>query len=51
MGGLVFLSTDVGAMTQTAPSGADDVVQVLGVATHADRMYFAPQLVIVEHTG
>jgi len=50
VGGLVYLST-AGAMTQTAPSGADNVVQVLGVATHADRMYFNPQLAVVEHTG
>lgn len=50
VGGLLYLSTTAGAMTQTAPSGADDVIQVLGVATHADRIYFNPQLVQVEHT-
>ena len=37
-------------LTQTAPSGTGDVVQILGVATHADRMIFNPQLVQVEHT-
>lgn len=51
VGGLIYLSTTAGAMTQTAPSGADDVIQILGVATHADRMYFNPQLVQIEHTG
>jgi hypothetical protein len=32
------------------PTGADDVIQIMGVATHADRMYFNPQLVQIEHT-
>lgn len=50
VGGLIYLSTTAGALTQTAPSGTDDVIQILGVATHADRMYFNPQLVQVEHT-
>lgn len=50
VGGLVYLSTTAGALTQTAPSGTDDVIQILGVATHADRIYFNPQLVQVEHT-
>lgn len=50
VGGLIFLSTTAGALTQTAPSGTDDVIQILGVATHADRMIFTPQLVQVEHT-
>ncbi len=50
VGGLVYLSTTAGAATQTAPSGTDDVIQVLGVATHADRLYFNPQLTQVEHT-
>jgi hypothetical protein len=51
-GQLIYLST-VGTtgntMTQTAPSGANDVIQILGVATNTDRMYFNPQLVQVEH--
>lgn len=50
VGGLIYLSTTAGALTQTAPSGTDDVIQILGVATHADRMCFSPQLVQVEHT-
>lgn len=47
VGGLIYLSTtgtSGNTLTQTAPTGADDVVQVLGVAIHADRMYFNPQL-------
>jgi len=53
VGGLIYLSTTGttgNTMTQTAPSGTDDCIVILGVATHADRMYFNPQLVIVEHT-
>lgn len=50
VGGDIYLSTTAGALTQTAPSGTDDVIQILGKATHADRMYWNPQLVQVEHT-
>lgn len=53
VGGLIYGSvtgTTGNTLTQTAPSGADDVIQVLGVATHADRMYFNPSLSQVEHT-
>ena len=53
VGGLVYLSltgTTGNTLTQTRPSATDDCIVILGVATHADRMYFNPQLVIVEHT-
>ena len=46
--GLIYLSTDAGAVTQTAPSGTGDQVQVLGWAYTADIWYFEPQLVVVE---
>lgn len=52
VGGLIYLSTtgtSGNTLTQTAPSGTDDVIQVIGVATHADRMLFNPHLVQVEH--
>lgn len=52
-GGFVYLSTTGttgNTLTQTAPSGTDDCVVIVGVATHADRILFNPQLVIVEHT-
>lgn len=51
VGGLIYLSTTGttgNTMTQTAPSGAADIVQILGKATHADRMYFRPELVTIE---
>jgi hypothetical protein len=51
VGGLVYLSTtgtSGNTLTQTPPSGAGDIVQILGVATHADRMYFKPELIQIE---
>ena len=53
VGGLVYLAieetgTPAGSITQTAPSGSGDQVQILGVATHADRIYFNPNLTQVE---
>lgn len=50
VGGAIYLSTTAGAMTQTAPSGTDDAVQILGIATHADRIYFNPSLDVIEHS-
>lgn len=49
-GGLIYLSTTAGLPTQAAPTATDDVIQILGVATHADRMLFSPNLAQVEHT-
>jgi hypothetical protein len=47
----IYLSTtgtSTNTLTQTAPSGTGDVVQIIGIATHADRMYVNPQLVTIE---
>ncbi len=52
VGGLIFLSTTGttgNTLTQTAPTGEDDVIQVLGIATHADRIFFNPSLAQVEY--
>lgn len=49
VGGEVYVSLTAGALTQTAPSATDEVVQIAGIATHADRMLFNPQLVTVIH--
>ena len=43
VGGLIFASTTGGGLTQTAPSGSADIVQIVGVAYHADKMLFAPE--------
>ena len=48
VGSPIYLNTTAGAITQTAPSGSGDIVQILGIATHADRIYFNPNLAQVE---
>lgn len=48
VGGLIYVSTTVGTLTQTPPNGAGDQVQVVGYATHADRMFFNPSYVLLE---
>jgi len=40
VGADVFVDTTAGAVTATAPSGSGDTVQKIGVATHADMVYF-----------
>jgi hypothetical protein len=50
VGGAIYASTTPGAMTQTQPSGTDDVIQVVGFATHADRMFFMPSPDYITHT-
>lgn len=50
VGGAIYMSTTAGSLTQTAPSGVDDVVRRVGWATHADRMYFMPGDTVT-HTG
>lgn len=50
-GGIIYASAAAaGGLTQTAPSGTDDVVMIVGVATRAERMYFCPQVIPVEYT-
>lgn len=43
VGGAIYLGT-AGGMTQSIPTAVDEVVQVLGYATHADRMKFCPSV-------
>lgn len=50
--GLIFLSTSGvsgSTLSQSGPTGVDDVIQVLGFALSADAMFFNPQLVQIEH--
>ena len=42
VGSKIYMGTVAGSIVTTAPSGSGDTVQVLGVATHADRVYFNP---------
>jgi len=51
LGQPVYLDTaTAGGLTQTPPSGTDDVIQIIGIAITADIIFFYPQLVQVEHT-
>jgi len=47
-GNLLYVSTTSGTLTQTTVSGSGDNVQVVGYATHADRIYFQPNLILAE---
>lgn len=48
LGGLIYASGTAGALTQTPPAASGDQVQIVGFATHADRMYFNPNYGLVE---
>lgn len=49
VGGPIYADLTPGAMTQSLASHATgDQVQILGIATHADRMFLLPSLVLVE---
>lgn len=53
VGGVIYgtvTGTSGNTLSQTAPTGTDDVVQILGIATNSKRIYFNPQLVQIEHT-
>ena len=53
VGGAVYITvtgTTANTLSQTQPTGTDDVIQIVGIATHVDRMLFAPNLATVEHT-
>ena len=42
-GEILYASTTTGELTATAPSGSGEVVQVVGFATNADRIFFNPE--------
>jgi hypothetical protein len=51
VGGYIYLTitgTTGATLSQTAPVASGNVVQILGVATHSDRMMFMPNLCQVE---
>jgi hypothetical protein len=47
-GALLYVSDTAGTLTATAPAGSGDQVQVVGYATHADRIFFSPNLAMAE---
>jgi hypothetical protein len=49
IGGLIYASAGTaGTYTQTPPSASGDIIQVVGIAYHADKMIFDPSPVIAE---
>jgi hypothetical protein len=50
VGGAVYASTTDGGLTQTVPSTTEEYVQVVGLATHADRVLFNPCLKVASHS-
>lgn len=50
VGAPLYVSTTAGAMTQTAPSGTDDVIRVVGYVLSDDAIYFCPEDDWITHT-
>jgi hypothetical protein len=49
IGGLVYVSdTAAGALDATAPADDGEFVQILGLGMHGDKIFFNPQLAMVE---
>lgn len=48
VGGIVYLSTSAG-LTQTQPTATDNVIQVIGIALAATRLYVKPELTYLTH--
>jgi hypothetical protein len=46
--GLPIFTSVSGLLSQSGPTASGTQVQIVGYATHADRMYFNPQLIIGE---
>jgi len=47
VGGLIYASGTLGGLTQTAPSAVDSQVQIVGIATHVNRMLFRPDSLVL----
>jgi len=46
--GMVYADTVSGSLTQTAPTGTGDQVQVVGIALSSHVLFFNPQLLLIE---
>ena len=49
VGSVVYLSLTPGIGTQVQPDAPDNAIQVLGIATHPDRIYFNPSVDYITH--
>ena len=48
--GLIYVDVTVGTLTQTKPSGTDDVIHPVGWAITDDVMFFNPGMMYFTHT-
>jgi hypothetical protein len=48
VGAIVYVSTTLGGLTTTAPSGTGDFVQAVGIATETTALYFNPDFAMGE---
>lgn len=46
---LIYVDTSAGTLTQTQPSGTDQVIQPVGWALSDNAIYFAPSMIYVTH--
>lgn len=49
-GAVLYISTTAGGITETQPSGTDDVIRVIGYAMTADVIFFDPSPDYITHT-
>lgn len=47
-GGMLYVSTTAGALTQTPPNGSGEMVQIVGVAESATVIFFNPEYTMIE---
>jgi len=47
-GEMIYVDTTNGGLTQTQPLSSEEFIQLIGYATHTDRMYFNPNLAMSE---
>ena len=50
VGGILYMSTSSGTLTQTAPSATNNVIQVIGQAISATTILFKPSIDYITHT-
>lgn len=50
VGGTMYLAPVSGDLTQTIPSGANQVIRIVGYATHINRIFFNPDNTYIIHS-
>jgi len=48
VGKIIYISTTDGVITQTFPTETNNQVQIVGYATHPDRIFFNPNFMLIE---